>query len=77
MITKEKILKAKCKLYLFLLENNNDDDLTDNELEIMSLLSKDSQIQALLEEKTNETTPLTFDYYKKRWTTIKNIKDYI
>jgi hypothetical protein len=41
---KEEILEAKRKLYLLLMELN-EDAITDNEIEIMFLLSRDEQIQ--------------------------------
>lgn len=43
---KEEILEAKRKLYSLLLKNG----LTDNEIDIMYLLSKDEQIQELLNQ---------------------------
>lgn len=43
---KEEILEAKRKLYLLLMKLNKD-TITDNELDIMLLLSKDEQIQSL------------------------------
>jgi len=46
---KEKILKSKCKLYEPLLQIPVE-ELTDNEIEIMYILSKDNQIQKKLEK---------------------------
>lgn len=48
---KEELLEAKRKLYHLLL-NKNSDELSDNEVEIMFQLSKDEQIQELLNSKT-------------------------
>ncbi len=47
---KVEILEAKCRLYL-LLSELGDDDITDKEIAIMYILSKDKEIQPLL--KTN------------------------
>lgn len=47
------ILEAKRKLYLLLMQLD-EDEITDNEVEIMFLLSKDEQIQSLLETKTKK-----------------------
>lgn len=44
---KTKLLKAKLALYLSLLSLNTD-TLTSNEVDIMFLLSKDEEIQALI-----------------------------
>ena len=44
---KTELLEAKRKLYLLLL-NLNEDDITDNELDIMLFLSRDEQIQSIL-----------------------------
>ena len=48
---KEEILEAKRRLYLLLLNKPKLDNrgLTDNEVDIMFLLSKDEQIQSLFE----------------------------
>lgn len=48
---KNEILEAKRRLYLLLLNKLNLDNigLTDNEVDIMFLLSKDEQIQSLFE----------------------------
>ena len=43
---KEEILEAKRRLYLLLMKLN-EDSITDNEVDIMFLLSKDEQIQSL------------------------------
>lgn len=43
---KEEILEAKRKLYLLLMKLD-EDTITDNEVDIMFLLSKDEQIQSL------------------------------
>lgn len=43
---KEEILEAKRRLYLLLM--NGEDTITDNEVDIMLLLSKDEQIQSVL-----------------------------
>jgi len=51
---KEDILQTKRNLYLLLMKLNND-TITDNEVDIMLLLSKDKQIQ-LLFETTNKIT---------------------
>ena len=45
---KEEILEAKRRLYLLLMKLN-EDSITDNEVDIMFLLSKDEQIQSLFE----------------------------
>jgi len=45
---KEEILEAKRRLYLLLMKLD-EDAITDNEVEIMFLLSKDKQIQSLFE----------------------------
>lgn len=45
---KEEILEAKRRLYLLLMKLN-EDTITDNEVDIMLLLSKDEQIQSLFE----------------------------
>jgi len=45
---KEEILEAKRRLYLLLMELDNN-TITDNELEIMFRLSTDEQIQSLFE----------------------------
>ena len=45
---KKEILEAKRRLYLLLMKLN-EDVITDNETEIMFLLSKDEQIQSLFE----------------------------
>jgi hypothetical protein len=45
---KEEILEAKRKLYLLLMKLD-EDVITDNEVEIMLLLSKDQQIQSLFD----------------------------
>lgn len=45
---KEEILEAKRKLYSLLMKCS-EDDITNNELDIMILLSKDAQIQSLFE----------------------------
>lgn len=45
---KEEILEAKRKLYLLLMRLD-EDTITDNEVDIMFLLSKDKQIQLLFE----------------------------
>ena len=42
---KEEILEAKRRLYLLLMKLN-EDSITDNEVDIMFLLSKDEQIQS-------------------------------
>lgn len=47
----KEILEAKKKLYLLLLKKEN--NVTDNELDIMSLLSKDKQVQEFLQTKVN------------------------
>jgi hypothetical protein len=46
----KEILEAKRKLYALLLKVD-EDTITDNELELMCLLSKDEQIQSLFEGK--------------------------
>lgn len=43
-----KILEAKRRLFLLLMKLN-EDTITDNEVDIMFLLSKDEQIQSLFE----------------------------
>ena len=43
---KEEILEAKRRLYLLLMKLN-ENTITDNEINIMFLLSKDEQIQSL------------------------------
>jgi len=48
---KKQILEAKCKLYELLLSIPND-VMTENELDIMYLLSIDEQIQSILTEKS-------------------------
>jgi hypothetical protein len=45
---KEEILETKRRLYLLLMKLD-EDTITDNEVEIMFLLSKDEQIQTLFE----------------------------
>lgn len=45
---KEEILEAKRRLYLLLMKLDKD-IITDNEIEIIFLLSKDEQIQSLFE----------------------------
>ena len=45
---KEEILEAKRRLYLLLMKLN-EDTITDNEVDIMFLLSKDEQIHSLFE----------------------------
>ena len=50
---KEEILEAKRRLYLLLIKLNKD-TITDNEVEIMFLLSKDEQIQSLLEKENKK-----------------------
>jgi len=52
-IMKEEILEAKRRLYLLLIKLNKD-TITDNEVEIMFLLSKDEQIQSLLEKENKK-----------------------
>jgi len=47
---KVEILMAKCRLYLLLIKLD-EDTITDNEVEIILLLSKDEQIQSLFEKK--------------------------
>jgi len=47
---KEEILEAKRKLYVLLMELD-EAAITDNEAEIMFNLSKDEQIQSLLQKK--------------------------
>lgn len=47
----KKLLEAKRELYHLLLKKG--DDVTDNEIEIMFYLSKDKQIQELLNKKIN------------------------
>ncbi len=46
----QEILEAKRRLYLILLELG-DEEMTDNEIAIMYILSKDKQIQSLLKSK--------------------------
>jgi hypothetical protein len=48
IIMEEEILEAKRRLYLLLMKLN-EDSITDNEVDIMFLLSKDEQIQSLFE----------------------------
>jgi hypothetical protein len=48
---KEEILEAKRRLYLLLMKLN-EDTITDNEADLMFLLSKDEQIQSLFETQT-------------------------
>lgn len=48
VIMEEEILEAKRRLYLLLMKLN-EDSITDNEVDIMFLLSKDEQIQSLFE----------------------------
>ena len=50
---KEEILEAKRRLYLLLMKLN-EDSITDNEVDIMFLLSKDEQIQSLFETQTKK-----------------------
>lgn len=50
---KDEILEAKRRLYLLLMKLN-ENTITDNEVEIMFLLSKDEQIQSLFEERTKK-----------------------
>jgi len=50
---KEEILEAKRRLYLLLLNKPNK-DITDNEVDIMFMLSQDEQIQSLLEARNNK-----------------------
>jgi hypothetical protein len=45
---KEEILETKRRLYLLLMKLD-EDTITDNEVEILFLLSKDEQIQTLFE----------------------------
>lgn len=47
----KELLEAKMKLYHLLLKKG--DDVTDNEIEIMFHLSKDKQIQELLNQKSH------------------------
>lgn len=51
---KEQILEAKRRLYLLLL-NLDDHEISDNELEIMYVLSKDEQIQLSLEKQRKKS----------------------
>jgi len=51
---KEDILKAKRKLYSLLIKLD-ENIITNNELDIMLLLSKDDQIQELFDNKNNCT----------------------
>lgn len=45
----KKILEAKCRLYLLLM-NLDEDTITDNEVDIMFSLSKDKDIQSLFKQ---------------------------
>jgi len=47
---KEEIFEAKLRLYLLLMKLD-EDTITDNEVDIMLLLSKDEQLQSLLKCK--------------------------
>lgn len=49
---KNKLLLAKRNLY-FMLINLNEDEITDNEVDIMYLLSKDEQILSFLNNEDN------------------------
>ena len=53
IIMEEEILEAKRRLYLLLMKLN-EDSITDNEVDIMFLLSKDEQIQSLFETQTKK-----------------------
>lgn len=50
---KEEILEAKRRLYLLLIKLD-EDTITDNEVDIMFLLSKDKQIQSLFERQNKK-----------------------
>ena len=48
---KQEILKAKIELYYLLLKCNNN-ELSNNELDIISLLLKDKQVRSLFDDIT-------------------------
>jgi len=50
---REEILEAKRRLCLLLM-GLSEDTITDNELDIMLLLSKDEQLQSLFETRTKK-----------------------